>query len=95
MPRQQRQQPTQESYRWRKSFADVEGCQLLVSQRGWANLLEDLKQLHRELSYKVVHEVPQTVERMAEQNFDRGLLSGIERVIDFEEELQAWREQTK
>jgi len=43
----------------------------------------------------VIHEVPDTVEKMAEQNFQRGQLSAIERVMDFEEELKAWREQTK
>jgi len=43
----------------------------------------------------VVHEVPQTVEKMAEQNFHRGILSGLERVIEFEEELKEWLAERK
>jgi len=32
---------------------------------------------------------------MAVQNFDRGMLCAIERMIEYEEELKAWKEQTK
>jgi hypothetical protein len=55
----------------------------------------DLRKLYRDLSYKLLHEVPDTTERMAVQNFDRGMLCAIERMIEFEEELKAWKEQTK
>jgi len=85
----------QGSYRWPSSFAAVEASQLLVSSPGWANLVADLRKLYRDLSYKLLHEVPDTTERMAVQNFDRGMLCAIERMIEFEEELKAWKEQTK
>jgi hypothetical protein len=56
-------------------------------------VIEDLSEVSRELSNKIVHEVPLTIDDTAEQNFQRGVVSGIERILDFAEELKSWREQ--
>ena len=48
-----------------------------------------------ELSYRLAHEVVTNMDMAAEQNSLRGILNGIERVIEFEEDLKEWREQNK
>jgi hypothetical protein len=55
----------------------------------------DLAQHHQEESYKLVHELPNTVERMAEQNFERGRLAGWEWILEFEQELKSWLQEHK
>ena len=95
MTRSRKAELTQESLRWPNAFRDVEASASLVGQRGWLNLLADLRQLHAELNYKIVHELKPTREGEAEQNFQRGQVAILERLLEFEEELKEWRESHK
>jgi hypothetical protein len=86
---------TPESYRWPLAFAKSEICHVGVDGDFWKLVEADLSKLHRELSHQVVHEVPHTLEQLAQQNFQRGVISGIERILEFREELKDWRETHK
>lgn len=57
--------------------------------------MEDLKEVAENLSYRLAHEVVVSMEQAAEQNSLRGILSGIERITEFEEDLKSWREENK
>jgi hypothetical protein len=84
-----------ESLRWPSAFASAEQAQLLVNHPAWKLLIQDLRRHHQEQSYRLVHEMPSTVEKMAEQNFERGRLAGWEWLLEFEEELREWQSQRK
>ena len=85
----------QESLRWPNVFAQPEAAQSLVANRGWQLVLLDLKKLHEDASYKIVHEIRPTPDGQAEQNFQRGQVAMLERLLEFEEELKEWLENRK
>lgn len=93
MARRKRQ--IQESLRWPNAFANPEALQLLVAREEWKLLVKDLALLHQDLSYRLGHEIVVSMEQAAQQNFQRGQLAGIERIIEFEQELSEWREDHK
>ena len=84
-----------ESLRWPNALDNLEASQSLVAQRGWANLLLDLRALHGELCHRVVHEIKPTAEGQAEQNFQRGQVAILERLLEFEAEMKEWQESRK
>ena len=85
-----------ESLRWPTAFGDVVAMQYLVTQvKGWKNVVEDLRKFHRNLEHKIAHEVPNSAEKAMEQNFERGLLAGIERIVELEEEFNEWVKEHK
>jgi hypothetical protein len=88
-------EPIQDSLRWPTSFANAERMQLLVASEAWQAVVADLRQHHQEQAFKITHEVPKTTEDVMQQNFERGRLAGWEWILEFEEELQEWREQSK
>lgn len=63
-----------------------------MSQPGWANLLEDLRKMHRQLSYKLSHQFVRSMDQAVEQNFQRGQLWGLELLLEFEQEMKDWKE---
>jgi hypothetical protein len=67
----------------------------LVAQRGWLNLVEDLRNSREELIARIVHELKPTRDGEAEQNFQRGQVAAIERILEFEGELSEWRQRLK
>lgn len=54
--------------------------------------MKDCQSLSRELSRRIVLNIPTTVEAQMLQAFDRGVVSALERFIYLEEDLKAWRE---
>lgn len=66
-----------------------------MAHRGWPNLLADLRVVHQELSYKIVHEIHPTAEGQAEQNYFRGQITMCERLLEFEEEMKQFGEEHK
>lgn len=84
-----------ESLRWPNAFANLEAMQSLAQHRGWAHLLADLRELHQQLSHRIVHEIHPTPEGQAEQNFMRGEIIVCERLLEFEEEMKEWQESSK
>jgi len=90
-----RTESTPESLRWPIAFAKLEESQSLVQQKGWLNLLADLRALHQEISRRIVHEIRPGEEGQAEQNYQRGQIGMLERLLEFEEELREWKENLK
>ena len=90
-----RRKEYRESNRWPRCFARPEECQSLVAHPAWQKLVEDLKQHREELSRKLVNNIAPSLDVMALQNADRGIIAGYERVIEFEEDLKAWIEDNK
>lgn len=90
-----RRKPVEESLRWPSAFADEEAAQSLVNHPGWKRVIADLRAHHQEQSYRVVHEMPITLVKAAEQNFERGRLAGWEWILEFEQEFKEWLQQRK
>lgn len=86
---------TLESFRWPESFRDPEGSQSLVAHRGWAHLVADLTAVREQYSREILYTIPINMEQEAQLNFKRGVVSGIERILEFEEELKEWRAERK
>ena len=93
MPRKDKQTP--ESLRWPKLFGNPEQGQSLFQTKGWEALLLDLKAKAEELSHKIIHEVPVSMDDAATQNFYRGKVAAYEDLLGIAEELGSWRDRLK
>ena len=87
--------PIQESHRWPRLFSKPEACQVLLSREEWQYLEADLERWAADLRSRVVHEVPKTIDNMAEQNFQRGYIAAIELVLGLREELEDFMGHTR
>ena len=85
----------QDSFRWPGAFSNPEACSLLADQPGWKLVVADLQALADSLQYKVVHQVPVSMEQVAQQNFERGQIAALERILEFEQELAEWKKARK
>ena len=90
-----KQEEYQESLKWPNLFANVEAVQLLVSRPEWKLLVEDCQAWVERLSYKLAHNVPTTEEAERLQVWDRGLMAGLERIVDLEQDAKDWKDQHK